>query len=516
MSTRAPRLLALALAALLPACGQPARAPAVAPAPAPAQVAAPIVDPSVAEGEPLLSVAQVQALLPTLAVDQWFGMYLGENKIGYGNVVVRRARDGEPGAVVLQMVANLEVGGMGSAKATVVIEGASYYSGAAPFPLIERRSHERSPDGAVEKRYVASADGVVVTERIDGELRPSRTLPPTREALPTALASVIAVPAALRPGQTVTYYSFDDDDERDELTRQTVVEIEPRRIAGVATQVVAVQDQTVGDQGYTTTLIAADGGVLEVTIGGIELRLEEEAVARSDVAGFDIFRDAVELVGGRPLGDPDRVERLHVIVGGVPEGFSLPSGPNQQVTPRPDGRLDVRIASVPGKTATAAEIREALETTAAIDAGHPAIVARARKLTEGMGSEQARVEALRLWVYTKLDKKLSSNISVASQVLERKVGDCTEHALLFTALARSQGIPARRIAGVTYMGDEFGRFGWHEWTEVVIGGRWVQVDPSWGPPIANATHLNLGLSDSSDSSMLMGMLTLSMPEAKPE
>lgn len=519
MSTPAPRSIAailVLLVGLIGACGTSAKAPAAVPAPQPAEARAPIADPSVSEGSPLLTVAQVEALLPDLALEQWFGVYLSENKVGYGHAIVRHTSEGEPGAVVVQIIANLQVGGLGTDKVQILIETASYYSGDAPFPLVEQRTLERSPDGQVEKRFVAGPDRVVVHERVDGAARPERTLAPSREGLPTMLASIITVPATLRPGQTVTYYSFDDETEADSLTRQTVVEIARRRISGVDTQVVVLEDQKIGEQGVSTTVIAGDGGMLEATIGGMKLRLEDEARARSDVAGFDIFRDAVELVGGGTLGDPDRVERLRVILGGVPEGFSLPSGPNQQVHRRPDGGVEVVIASVPGAPATDAEKREALVTTAAIDAGHPAIAKLASQLTEGMDTEQARVEALRLWVYTTLGKKLSSNISIASQVLERRVGDCTEHALLFTAMARSQGIPARRIAGVTYMGDEYGRFGWHEWTEVVIEGHWVQIDPSWAPPVANATHLNLGLSDSNDSSMLMGVLTISLADAGPK
>ncbi|HUH00889.1 MAG TPA: transglutaminase-like domain-containing protein [Kofleriaceae bacterium] len=515
MSTGAPRPIAailVVLVGLIGACGSSARAPAAGLAPQPAEARAPIVDPSVSEGSPLLTVAQVEALLPDLAIEQWFGVYLGDNKVGYGHATVRRTADGEPGGVLVQIIANLEVGGLGTDKAEILIQTESYYSGEPPFPLVEQRTLERSPDGQVEKRFVASPGRIVLHERVDGAPRPERTLAPSREGLPTMLASIITVPATLRAGQTVTYYSFDDETETDALTRQTVVEITRRRISGVDTQVVVLQDQKIGEQGVSTTVLAGDGGMLEATIGGMKLRLEDEAIARSDVAGFDIFRDAVELVGGGTLGDPDRVTRLRLILGGVPEGFSLPTGPNQQVSRRPDGRVEVVIASVPGPRATDAEKREALVITAAIDAGHPAIIELASQLTSGQDTDGARVEALRRWVYEKLAKKLSSNISIASQVLERRIGDCTEHALLFTAMARSQGIPARRIAGVTYMGDEYGRFGWHEWTEVVIDGHWVQIDPSWGPPVANATHLNLGLSERNDSSMLMGVLTISLPE----
>src|SRR6187397_3545992 len=88
-----------------------------------------------------------------------------------------------------------------------------------------------------------------------------------------------------------------------------------------------------------------------------------------------------------------------------------------------------------------------------------------------------RVERLIDWTFKNLAKDLSTNLTTASQVLAHKQGDCTEHALLFVALARAAGIPAREVSGLVYMGDDIQRFGWHAWAEVDIAGRWVQVDP---------------------------------------
>ena len=66
------------------------------------------------------------------------------------------------------------------------------------------------------------------------------------------------------------------------------------------------------------------------------------------------------------------------------------------------------------------------------------------------------------------------------------------------------------MSGLIYMGDDFQRFGWHEWAEVEIDGRWVQVDPSWGEHVADASHITLAVGDDSSAVATMGALTLAV------
>jgi transglutaminase-like putative cysteine protease len=57
-------------------------------------------------------------------------------------------------------------------------------------------------------------------------------------------------------------------------------------------------------------------------------------------------------------------------------------------------------------------------------------------------------------------------------------GDCSEFSDLFVALARSCGIPARRMNGWTFSGHPNQR---HAWVEAWIPSRgWTAFDPTWG------------------------------------
>ena len=66
---------------------------------------------------------------------------------------------------------------------------------------------------------------------------------------------------------------------------------------------------------------------------------------------------------------------------------------------------------------------------------------------------------------------------IASQVATHRSGDCTEHAVLFAALARSFGLPTRVVIGTVFVAAEerVAAFG-HAWNELHRGGVWTLVD----------------------------------------
>jgi hypothetical protein len=92
-------------------------------------------------------------------------------------------------------------------------------------------------------------------------------------------------------------------------------------------------------------------------------------------------------------------------------------------------------------------------------------------------------------------------------ILAVRQGDCTEHSLLFSTLARAVGIPAREVGGLMYLGDEiriagsYG-FGGHAWNEVVLDGIWVPVDPTWGQTEVDATHIRQAADGSNQAASL--------------
>lgn len=93
-------------------------------------------------------------------------------------------------------------------------------------------------------------------------------------------------------------------------------------------------------------------------------------------------------------------------------------------------------------------------------------------------------------------KTLSVGYASALEVATSRQGDCTEHALLLTGIARALGIPARVATGLAYVpsfGDREDVFVPHAWTEAFIDGRWVGFDAALSG--FDSGHLALAVGD---------------------
>ena len=103
------------------------------------------------------------------------------------------------------------------------------------------------------------------------------------------------------------------------------------------------------------------------------------------------------------------------------------------------------------------------------------------------------------WVNVNLKNKNYSVIyASALEVLENLEGDCSEHTILFIALARSLGIPARGVLGLVYSEKEKA-FGFHAWTEV-FAGEWIEMDPTLGTVYVTPAHIAVITTDMNDLS----------------
>lgn len=142
----------------------------------------------------------------------------------------------------------------------------------------------------------------------------------------------------------------------------------------------------------------------------------------------------------------------------------------------------------------------------------PRIQAQARQITERYLSGRRRdyvraAEALNVWVYENLEKRITVSVPSAVEVLETRRGDCNEHTVLYVAMARAVGIPARTAAGLVYSD---GSFFYHAWPEIYLNG-WVAVDPTFGQFPADAAHLRFtigGLARQMELVRLIGRLQL--------
>jgi hypothetical protein len=115
-------------------------------------------------------------------------------------------------------------------------------------------------------------------------------------------------------------------------------------------------------------------------------------------------------------------------------------------------------------------------------------------------------------VYDMLEKEITFSVPNALQVLDSRQGDCNEHTVLYVAMARSLGLPARTAVGLVYLNDSFF---YHAWPEVWLG-EWVAVDPTFGQYPADAAHIRFvigGLAQQVEIIRLIGRLNIEVLES---
>ena len=129
----------------------------------------------------------------------------------------------------------------------------------------------------------------------------------------------------------------------------------------------------------------------------------------------------------------------------------------------------------------------------------------AASLAEGEDDLYNVLFRLAVWTNQNIEYDLSSvaanAVEPSSWVLKNRRGVCDELTNLFISMARSLGIPARFVTGISYTNSpEFkNHWGLHGWAEVYFQGfGWVPFDPTYGQPgFVDAGHIKL--KDSPDS-----------------
>ncbi len=142
---------------------------------------------------------------------------------------------------------------------------------------------------------------------------------------------------------------------------------------------------------------------------------------------------------------------------------------------------------------------EYLEPTATIDSENEEIVKLASSLVEGEDDAFKAAFILASWVEENVEYDLSSLTAATSQkaswVLEQRRGVCDEMTSLFVAMARSVGIPARFVSGISYTSSDLFSEPWqpHGWAEIYLPDvGWVSFDITFNQyGYVDVTHIKL-------------------------
>lgn len=254
----------------------------------------------------------------------------------------------------------------------------------------------------------------------------------------------------------------------------------------------------------------------------LEDREEALDVDWERAGGLDIITTLM-VASSVPIGDPREVGFLRARLVKAPlSGLDLELAGRQTAE---GSTVEVSRGEVPARgyalpfadsfPGLSDEFSEWLSPTAMIQSGHPRIEEAAQAARGDATDAVTAVERIVSWMGEEISPSLVVSVPSALEVLEQRRGACKEHAILFTALCRASGIPARMVAGIVYSDEQIvDGFYYHAWSEVYLsgpqgGGGWVAVDPTFHQFPADATHIRLkegGLEHMIDLMQVIGTL----------
>jgi hypothetical protein len=460
-------------------------------------------EPTTAVAAQRAQAKQAATSLPEPA-DHHYGVYLNGSKVGWMRSTLAVGAE-----VTMAMDLEAAVGGMGQVSRIKVRDERSY--DAASGVLTRLAFIQEAATGSVHingkregKELVLSisAGKATQTQRFSADTTLEDALAPLRMA------------ESPKVGETRNTHHFDASLQKLVAITHKTLAVEDKMLAGVATRAVRVES-TYPELGVSeTTWLDAKGKVLESQVGGFFVaRLEPPDVAKRLDFQQDILVSAV-VKTPRPIKNPSEVARMSVRFSGFAD--QLPPSSERQKVSREDGFVRLELArdpplpSIPLSAARKAGAgqTDALVSTPFIQSDSAEIRAAAVKAIGEATVVAQIIERLTAFVFTHVADEYVPAYSNALEALASGRGDCTEHSVLFVALARSLGLPARVAVGIAYWPPGNG-FGWHAWAEVYAGDRWYTVDPTWNQPIADATHVKLadgGPAEQARIVMLLGRL----------
>lgn len=412
----------------------------------------------------------------------------------------------------------------------------------------------------VMRAFTFTLDSEVGRFRADGSLGADTTLAVTVESAgsrqelsfrlpqPPVFASVVPIRVALggelRVGNRVRFPVFDPTTlssrpvevrvlEHDTLMVTDSVAVDPASGRWEEARTTAVPAWRIAELFggiQIESWVDQDGRILRASSPlGFAMEKTEYELARQaqedgrTVAGSPIDDDVIlstAVQSNVDLSNAEQYEEIRFRLTGVDlSGFELDGG---RQTLRGD-TLIVRREAPAGLQAgytlpySRMDLREALEPEPLIQSDDERIIRRARELTAARAtwrqdpSEVA--ERLTRSVYGMLEKSITFSMPNAVQVLETLRGDCNEHTVLYVAMARALGLPARTAVGLVYVN---GAFFYHAWPEVWLD-RWVAVDPTFGQYPADASHIRFvtgGLAQQVEIVRLIGNLDIEVLETR--
>jgi hypothetical protein len=413
-------------------------------------------------------------------VEEWWGVYYRGEKIGYATQTITPKSKGY--RLYDRSVLNLNLlGTVRPATTSLEMEANEDW-------ILENFVFE-----LVSKEIRFSARGRVKDRNLSLEIdsaghKSTRDLTLTQAPYLLAALKPYVITQQLETGKKFLFNTFDPSTLSQQITTVVIEGREKIRVGNHTEPAIRLRQSFHGIS--VVSWVDGQGRTLkEESPAGLSLVRQEVQEAKSlpaHAVSLDIVAQTAIPVA-KYITDAQSRTDIQFKLGGVNlANFPLNGGRQKLAYDRLDIRLeDLKRLNVPKIPVRGAHLASYVQPTPFLQSDHPSIVALAAKIVSGETDAYKAALKIKDWVYREIAKEPTVSIPNALEVLQTRKGDCNEHTVLFNALARAAGIPAKTVVGVVYLR---GAFYYHAWSEIWLGD-WVSLDSVLNQFPADVTHI---------------------------
>jgi hypothetical protein len=423
----------------------------------------------------------------------WYGVYIRKNKVGYANITFSLDKSSKKTNYKIMLSLTAKMKAMGITAELKIVQ----YEKFNAHPPYELKFHSlRTQMGeSISKVTIFKTSEGYLAKIFQGNDVRKQTIGPLDYTLKHMFAVETWIQKKPKVGESIKYIEFDTNKLKMREKTAYIKTIHNAVVEGVKIkyyEIITTDPEGIKIEGT----YGADGTVYTMNFGKLlELRLEPKKLAMKLDKPVDLFVTNIVKIN-QTIGESKKVVQLKLAIDNA-SGALIGNASGQTVEKDiVNGRYIITLNPYGSHYIKASdkEIKKNLESTVRIPARHPKVIALAKKAVGGAKTTKQKVARLVKFVNEYIKDDYNADSLTLLDIIARREGDCSEHSILFTALARSQGIPCREVTGLGYMGDKSKGFGGHAWNEVVIDGRWVPVDATWGQTTIDPFHIRFPIS----------------------
>lgn len=435
----------------------------------------------------------------------WYGLYMNGEKAGYSYSEI--AVD-DAGTVTVTDDASFKLNMVGMKQDMRIFSTRTYSESG---DLIRIVSQVDDISGSNSFVAVIHGETIELTSKVGGREKVV-TYPRPNESLSDVLMRFELISDDAEVGDSARFFLFEPMYEIEIAGHSEIIGIETRVLGGLETEVFVVKTILDVMQIESVSYITHDGTVLEDRIAGgiITMRLEPEKMAKDVDYANDVIVSNAARVDER-IRNPRKRYEIRLRLTGPLKAVHLINDERQSMIKMEEyveftgRRLSLDEFESDTLPIDEESVEKWLEPSMFVQSDAPELVAQAREIVGDETDAFAVSTLLSDWVSDNMLSTFSARLTNSLEVLENLEGDCTEHSVLFVGLARAAGLPAREVAGLIYVDAPHTGFYFHQWASVWVG-KWIDVDPTFNQPIADATHIKLAEGDLFEQAKLLPII----------